>query len=197
MLPILGIDPGRSAALALLQPLPRGGAELLGAWNVYGSGRKDKRVPVKRDLAWAGRLGKVLGEIDELAPDGLQAVYIEDAAANGKTSGGSYGPDVWLRMGHFQGRLLDRCSEFFGLEGYRVPVELWTGLLQVPKAKRTDPWSKSPKGWHRCSEATRVEGWVMPGMVHGAEGERTVARAEATLVALAGVKLELLHGGSR
>ena len=195
---IIGIDPGRSAAVAVVRAPAQGRPVLLGAWNVFGAKHKSSA-----ERAWGRSLDKCLAELGTLAPM-VARIWVEDPPADGKTKkrakgnpwgkggrmGSTRGPDFLLRLGRFQGELIRGLRTLYGMDPLLLPQNEWAKELRVPNGKQTAPFGSTPRGWHRCAEAAlHVEGYKLPPTAKDDNaGERTVAIAEAVLIAACGAQ---------
>lgn len=195
---IIGIDPGRSAAVAAVRVPANGRPILLGAWNVFGSKHKSSA-----ERAWSRSLDVCLQELGELAPM-VARIWVEDPPADGKTKkkargnpfakggrmGSTRGPDFLLRLGRFQGELIRGFRTMYGMDPLLLPQDEWARELRLPDGKRMPPFASTPRGWHRCAEAAHhVEGYQQPPAAKDDNaGERLVAIAEAVLIAACGAQ---------
>lgn len=178
---VVGIDPGASAAVALVDRAGAGRPLLLGLWSVYG------------DWApWLARADLALMAIQERPDGGSPVVYCEAPTGGGKTRGAKFTPDSWLGLGKRAGALR-ALAWARGLEVWHdVDQEDWAVALRLPNRKfpaeqrRGDP----ADGWHRVLEAGQlVEGARenLKEMPHESDAavERIVCAAEAILIACA------------
>lgn len=190
---VLGVDPGRSAGLALVQQDRGCRPTLLWSGNVFGQGRASKTTSVKQEYAWCKRLDGALEALRLRAPDGLTAAYIEEPTGGGVRNRRQKkrGPDWLLRMGGFQDMFTWAIRAQFGIHPEKVTTKSWTSIVGVPPGKITPAFGQEPAGWHRCREAAFfVDGYEVPGRSNATQDEREVAVAEAILIAVAGCTLE-------
>ena len=176
---VLGVDPGRSAALALVECRPGARPRLVGSWSVWGT-----------PSIWWGRLqealrGLPLAEVTTLA--------IERPAADGRQRAevrAERGPATWLGMGWRAGLIEGAVrSAAPALADVRhVDSGAWPRALRLPPGKQAH--GQFARGWHRVIEAQTL-GVGLPAEVvrqpdiTAAAQERLVSRSEAALIALA------------
>ena len=162
----LGVDPGRSAGMALVEG-SADGPVLLGCWNIWGG-----------DAPWDARLFRAL--------EGLPPVRSRRATAaietpkNGGASSRLLRASTWgalmFRVGLIHARLHD-----LGWRVEHVSSATWPGALGCQRGKRDNPEI-------RIREAAERVKWLgshaasMPAQSNR-DLERKVCAAEATLIA--------------
>jgi hypothetical protein len=141
--PILAIDPGSTAGIALVLPAGRGLAPLLyGAWVVKGSTQR----------AWLRRATEALDEARSLTPAPWQVLAEKDPPARrmrrgARGAGGDkHGLATVAGMGRYRGYLMALAWRHYpDHEPAQVQVGDWARGLRIPTAKRGD-------GSHRLAE---------------------------------------------
>ena len=165
---VVGVDPGRSAAVALVEDSPRG-TVLRGCWSVYGS-----------DSPWDIRLLRSMSALPSVRITGLGGrAAIETPAIGGASSrilrGATWG-SLMFRVGLIHARLQD-----LGWKVEHVPSMTWTKGLGCRKGKGDNP------GVRIDAASVRVRGFsdhvsALP-LKSKSDHERRVCAAEATLIA--------------
>lgn len=161
---VFGVDPGRSAAVALVEYAGGGRRpRLLSGIAVNGADWK----------AWLARMTSALSRAP--AP-----VFVERPAGGGKSRRGKYDAHTFLGLGERIGAVR-ACAYSLGLDCDVVEQDVWARFWRVRSGKDED-------GEHRLAEAsTYLEGAdvvlsAMP-VATAADRERRVAVAEAALLA--------------
>ena len=181
----LGIDPGQSAALALVEYGLAPGRRLVGMWSVYGAAkpRADRRADALRDVAEI--IGVRRNGTGQIIGRACLDVWIELPAGGGA----SVNRNGWqLAVGRDIGQWEARCAVRFGVIARMIKANQWPKVCGVRCGKH-----KRDGGLHRVEEARRrLENSeaLVDGMVgeSAAARERRIALAEACLIAFAGSK---------
>jgi len=170
----LGIDPGRSAALALVQDLGPGlRPRLVGAWSVYGT-----------DEQWWPRLTDSVSQaaLHCMAADSPRV--LAEVPGGGGKSRRNYRADTWLGLGRLLGRIEGSVRVLgWGIE--TIGSDDWPRWAGVRVGKQDG-------GFHRLQEAALIVDGAKRHLNHlplhsDAENERRVAQAEAILIAVSGL----------
>jgi hypothetical protein len=174
---VFGVDPGRSAAVALVEFEPGRRPRLLSGVAVNGADWK----------AWLARMTSALSRAQ--AP-----VYVERPAGGGKSRRGKFDAHTFLGLGERIGAVR-ACAYSIGLDCDVVEQDAWARFWRVRSGKDED-------GEHRVAEASMLldgAGVVLSAMpvATAADRERRVAVAEAALLAgYAAMQLDVLGAPS-
>ena len=181
----LGIDPGASAAMALVEYGLTPGRRLAGMWSIYGASRPraDRKADALREVAEI--IGVRRNDAGRIIGRAYLDVWIELPAAGGA----SVNRNGWqLAVGRSIGRFEAEVALSFGVVARMIKANVWPKVCGVRCGKH-----KRDEGLHRVQEA-RIrledsEAWVA-GMAgeSAAARERRIALAEACLIAFAGSK---------
>ena len=171
----IGVDPGNSAAIARVCRSRAGAAaELLGGWSIYGAPAPRAR----RELEALQAMSAICTDEQDFF-----SIRIELPAAGGASANRT----GWqLAVGRSIGWYEAVLQTWFVTRPEMVKANVWPRLVGVRCGKKGD-------GLHRVQEArVRLVGadCLVAGMEVDtiASRERRVARAEACLIALAGLK---------
>ena len=181
MIRVLGIDPGASAAFALVEAEERGRPRLLWHANVWGTGE-----------AWWNRLNGAVAEL----PAPLDLVLIEVPGGGSRSRRGTRGPATWGGHGAYRGQIVAVLRMHpQSLQPETIGSDEWPKLLGVRVGKDR---GTILAGEHRLREAALYVEAMPPaeGWDSAADAERAVAVAEAALIACAGV-VRLRAGGTQ
>lgn len=169
----IGIDPGKSASVALVAKGAAARPVLLGVWSIYGA-----------DAPWRVRAEEAISNAAAAMPEGagLAGTFVEVPAARGRTRGEKFGPDVWLGLGQRIG-WLSCLAHGAGLGPLvQVPSGDWPKALGLRKGKQGD-------GQHRIGEAAMhcdTGAWRRTLLMGtAASTERAICQAESILIAAA------------
>ncbi len=183
----IGIDPGKSAAIAVVEYRGIPGRRLVMARSVYGSAgpREDRLHDALREAARI--IGVKRNAIGEIVNRPYADVWIEIPAAGGASS--AMRRNSWqLQVGRDIGRWEILSNVHFGLMARTIKANSWPKICGVRCGK-----SKVDAGFHRVQEARiRLDDSSM--LADDAVGEsaasreRRIARSEAALIAFAGSK---------
>ena len=182
----IGIDPGASAAMALVSYTDAPGRRLCGVWSIYGGAgpRLNRQAQALQEVE------RLIGVRRNSRGDFLSSahvdVWIELPAAGGASAANRNGWQVSL--GRDVGRWEVHTANAFGVVARMIKANVWPRICGVRCGE-----SKVDSGLHRINEARlRLDGaeMLVDGMAgdNGAARERRIARAEACLIALAGSK---------
>lgn len=170
MLPLcLGIDPAKTAGVALVEPLGAGARPRLLLARCVDAELESKRGPD----AWATRAYEHFQAVATLAAG--RDVRCRYELTIGSKSGALGQARLHMRRGLLLGLAADAGAVRLA-HAEHVMVQTWTSILGVPGAKEGD-------GWHRVVEAERLVD-CPEGAFRGL-GAGAVDAAEATLIACA------------
>jgi len=182
----IGIDPGRSAAIAVVDYDSAPGRRLVMVRSIYGGvGPRDGRL---HDAL--GEVSRIIGVVRNRAGEvigrPLADVWVELPAGGGASSTHKHG---WaLSVGRDIGRWEVYSSVYLGVAAKMIAANVWPRICGVRCGKRP-----SDGGLHRVQEARlRLDGsrCLSDDMIgeSKASRERRIARSEAALIAFAGSK---------
>ena len=182
----IGIDPGKSAAIAVVEYRGIPGRRLVYSASIYGgAGPRENRLQDSlRDVARiiGVKRDAVGGIIDRPYAD----VWIELPAGGGASAGRANG---WqLSVGRDIGRWEALANVHFGVIARTIAANSWPKMCGIRCGK-----SRLDGGFHRVQEARLRLGDssdLAAGVTQdtAASRERRIARAEAALIAYAGSK---------
>jgi len=173
---VLGIDPGRSCGLALVEHRRGVRPRLSGAWHIRGGTR----------LLWTSRAAAAVDAVAlSLPPTDLASLRIVLEVPGGRgASRRNYGPDTWLGLGRYAGVIEGLLYAELAVAALEMPSNDWPKRLRLRVGKQG-------AGSHRIQEACLICAGAdehlaaMPDNSKAAR-ERRVCIAEAILIATAG-----------
>ena len=183
----IGIDPGRSAALAVVEHDDAPGRRLVFARSIYGgqATREARLYEVIEEVA--STIGVIRSRSGDVIGRPMADVWIELPAAGGASS--TSRRNGWqVSVGRDIGRWEVLCLVYLGIAPKTIAANVWPRVAGVRCGKsKIDSWL------HRVQEARlRLDGsrCLSDDMIgeSKASRERRIARSEAALIAFAGSK---------